>query len=587
MKVIKNNLKMLRYVWKSAKGIFLIAAAFCLCDVITPFQDTYLPKLIIDRLSDSAAFDSMIPLILLFVTVSLYKVVVWPLYRNYFLPVAKTKVSNALSIEMIGKIKELDLECFEDEAFYNRYTKALNELDSRACSVFESFVSFIRYLLYTGVLSGIIVTLDPVLLMLGAGCALLSFLCNRYVARLNHNFSNVLTAAQRRCDYVRRILYVPEYARETRMFPVTNLLAAKYRMFSEEKEELYKKYGRKTLVASTAPEIVTTVLLHGVVVAYLVWQIADGARTPGDFIALLLATSQFSNQLAGLGEQLNSFYSNSLYVEDLEQIFGYQSKVEGRSGRERPASFSEIRFRDVSFSYVGSERNVLEGIDLTLKKGEKVAIVGLNGSGKSTLIKLLLNLYNPTGGTVELNGQEVQKYSTEEYRKMFGVIFQDFHSLAFSVGENIALEELGNGREEEVRLALERTGMLGKVERLKMGIHTPVTKELSEDGTEFSRGEMQSIMLSRLFLKAYDILVLDEPTSALDPYAEYRLYSQLFSKKAEGQTVITVSHRLLATRDADVIYYMENGRIVEKGSHVQLMEQGGKYAQMYHVQQYR
>lgn len=585
-KVIRNNLQMLRYIWKQQKIIFFVAALFCLCDILSPIEDTYLPKLIIDCLYEHKSFRQMVPLILFLLAIALYKAIIWPLYKNYFSPIAKVKISKALNVEMMHKTKKLDLKCFENEEFYNQYTRALNELDERAYKVFESLVAFLRYLLYISVLVGIIVKLDSMLIIFSVTCAAISIWANKKVAKLSYEFNNGLTSAQRKCDYTKRILYIPEYAKETRAYPMTDLLISKFKKYTDEKIVLYKSNGKKITIASILPEIVTTLCLQGVVVAYLIYKIINGALTPGDFIALFLATLQFSNQLTGLGNQLNDFYANSLYVDNINKVFGYEPEIEGREGGGNSSvSFQEIAFKNVSFTYEDvSQKQALDKINLKIKKGEKIAVVGLNGSGKSTLIKLLLNLYNPSQGRIELNGEDIKKYPVREYRNIFGIIFQDYHSLSFSISDNILFKE---GNEEErgaVKRALDRTGMLKKVEKLKFGIDTPISRELFEDGTMFSGGELQSIMLSRLFLKAYDILILDEPTSALDAYAEYLIYEELFSKKHEDQTAIIISHQLIATRNADIIYYMENGKIMESGSHDELMQLNGKYAQLYNIQ---
>ncbi len=585
-KVIRNNLQMLRYIWKHQKIIFLVAALFCLCDIISPIEDTYLPKLIIDCLYENKGFRQMVPLIVFFLAIGLYKVVIWPLYRNYFSPIAKVKISKALNVEMMDKTKELDLKCFENEAFYNQYTRALNELDARAYKVFESLIALLRYLLYISVLVGIIVKLDSVLIVFAVICAVISIWANKKIAKLSYEFNNGLTSAQRKCDYTKRILYIPEYAKETRAYPMTDLLISKFNKYTEEKIVLYKSSGKKITAASIIPEIVTTLCLQGVVVAYLIYKIINGALTPGDFIALYLATLQFSNQLTGLGNKLNDFYANSLYVDNINKVFDYEPEIEGRKGGgNKGASFREIAFKNVSFAYEDvSKKQALDKINLKITKGEKIAVVGLNGSGKSTLIKLLLNLYNPSEGRIELNGEDIKEYPIQDYRSIFGIIFQDYHSLSFSISDNILFKE---GSEEEraaVKRALDKAGMLKKVEKLKSGIDTPISKELFEDGTMFSGGELQSIMLSRLFLKAYDVLILDEPTSALDAYAEYQIYNEFFSKKHEEQTAIIISHQLIATRNADIIYYMENGRIIESGNHSELMGLDGKYAQLYNIQ---
>lgn len=588
-KIIKNNLKMLRYVWKNEKCIFIIAGLFCLCDIISPFQDTYLPKMIIDQLSNVHLDHSLLfGLVAVFLIGSLYKVIMYPLYKDYFTPIARTKVAKALNMEMIEKSKKLDLKCYENENFFNQYTRALNELDSRAYGVFESAISLIRYIIYIAVLSSIIIIIDPFLLLIAIICAAVSVISNRLISKMRYSYNNILTPTQRGCEYCKRVLYIPEYAKETRFYPITQLIGKKYKKYIDKKLEILKNGGAKITICSIISEIITTILLHGVVVAYLVIKILNGDLTPGDFIALLLATSQFSNQLAGFGEQWNSFYTNSLYIDNINKIFDYQPEIESRiSNQKGSRDIKQIDFNNVSFSYDLSSKLALENINLRINKGEKIAIVGLNGSGKSTLIKLLLNLYKPTGGTILLNGIDIMNLSTDEYRQKFGVIFQDFHTLSFSVIENIlfkSAEDISTKTRQKVNIALNKVGMLEKINNLNNGADTFISKELSEAGCFFSGGEIQSIMLARLFIENHSVLILDEPTSSLDPFAEFKLYNEVFEKKDPNQTVIIISHKLLTTQNADMIYYLENGKILEKGKHTDLMLAEGKYAQLYNIQ---
>lgn len=222
-------------------------------------------------------------LVTLFLLGSLYKVIMYPLYRDYFTPIAKTKVAKALNMEMIEKSRKLDLKCYENEDFFNQYTRALNELDSRAYGVFESVISLIRYIIYIVVLSSIIIIIDPFLLLIAIVCAAISIISNRLISKMRYNYDNLLTPAQRGCEYCKRVLYLPEYAIETRFFPVTQLIGRKFEKYINQKVKILKNSGGKITICSIVPELITTILLHGVVVAYLVMKILNGDLTPGDF----------------------------------------------------------------------------------------------------------------------------------------------------------------------------------------------------------------------------------------------------------------------------------------------------------------
>ena len=218
------------------------------------------------------------------------------------------------------------------------------------------------------------------------------------------------------------------------------------------------------------------------------------------------------------------------------------------------------------------------------KMAEKIAIVGRNGSGKTTLIKILLRLYDPTSGIVEMDGKDYREYDVRSLRRRIGVVFQDFSCYASSVADNVLLRSVKSEKDEQTVVnSLKLCGLYEKVSALKNGIYTVLTKEFDEDGVIFSGGEMQKLAIARMFANDYDIIIMDEPSSALDPIAEYELNSKII-EAAANKTLIIVSHRLSTTKDADKIIYMENGRIEEMGTHKSLIELNGKYAELFNIQ---
>ena len=242
-----------------------------------------------------------------------------------------------------------------------------------------------------------------------------------------------------------------------------------------------------------------------------------------------------------------------------------------------------IEFKKVSFKYPNSERYIFKDLSFKIKAGERLAIVGINGAGKTTLVKLITRLYEPTDGEILLDGINVKNLDRAKYFDLFSVVFQDIKVLAFTVGENVAIQNRDVLDRARVMECLEQAGIKDKIASLKHGIETPMLKGLEEEGIELSGGQNQKLALARALYKNGDIVILDEPTSALDPLAEYEIY-QNFDALIGDKTAIYISHRLSSTRFCDAIAFFENGEILEYGTHEELLAKKGRYAEMFNIQ---
>lgn len=279
------------------------------------------------------------------------------------------------------------------------------------------------------------------------------------------------------------------------------------------------------------------------------------------------------------GARLNE---NGVFIENFREFLAYQPKMtEKEDGMIPKNGAHDLELKEVSFSYEGSKNPVLQHINIKIPAGQKIALVGHNGAGKSTLVKILMRLYDASEGEVLLDGVNIKEYRAKEYRSLFGTIFQDFKVFAATVTENVLLRPVREkGDQEKAKEALKESGIYEKIQHLPRGMNSILTKEFDEDGILMSGGESQKLAIARVFAKDSSIAILDEPSSALDPISEYEVFENMM-KACKGKTVIFVSHRLSSATLADRVYLLENGMIIEEGSHQELMKQHGKYAEMF------
>jgi ATP-binding cassette subfamily B protein len=270
-------------------------------------------------------------------------------------------------------------------------------------------------------------------------------------------------------------------------------------------------------------------------------------------------------------------------VQKIRNFLEYETKIKSIADIEPDNRAKDVQVKDMSFAYNKTGDMLLKDINLNIKPGEKIALVGYNGAGKTTFVKLLMRLYDPDYGSIYMDSHDIKEYALKKFRRSIGVVFQDFKIFAGSVAENVVMDEFDDKETDHVRQALTDAGLIKRIDRMEKGIESDLTTETKDDGIDLSGGESQKLAVSRVFYQDAGLMILDEPSSALDPIAEYQLNHAMLTA-TKDKTVIFISHRLSTTRIADRIIMLENGRIVEEGTHDELLSLNGKYAQMWHVQ---
>lgn len=518
--------------------------------------------------------------------------------KNHLL---RKKLHLRMHEEMYLKARSLDLACFDDPEFYNDFVWAMNESDTRAVEVVENTGKLINRVIAASTMFGLLFTVDPVIALILFLSTWVTVVCNLLGNRVSFAQSKEQNPLGRKKSYVNRVYHLADYAKELRIHHADELLMREYDRTTEEMIRVDRKYGMKYfLLYGVGWEGIGQVTFFAIIL-YMIGLFSKGALAVGSFAATVSVMWGVRWQLTDLIERLTSYAKHSLYIEKYLEFLRFEPKI--KEGCTEIPAFRTLELRNVSFSYEFSAhpkyrfheedyeapkgerggKDAIKQVSLTLRAGEKIALVGYNGAGKTTLIKLIMRMYDPTEGEILYNGIDIRSFEPEAYRAKIGTVFQDFKIFATSIAENTMN---GPCREEEREIAERalRTVDFGeKLDSLEAGLDTHLTREFDTSGTNLSGGEAQKVAISRVFARDYPIVIMDEPSAALDPMAEYQL-NQSILHSTEDKTVIFISHRLSTTRIADRIYMFDGGALVEEGSHEQLLEMHGKYAEMFRVQ---
>ena len=357
-------------------------------------------------------------------------------------------------------------------------------------------------------------------------------------------------------------------------------MLGKERQFFTRANDILEKQNREFMKSGMVSAGVTFVEQVAVYM-YLIFCVSDGRISVGSFMMYISAVTSFSVAIRQIIRSVVEIRTYDMYYENLDTYLAVPASM--RSGMTDIAADITpiIEFVNVSFRYPGNEVYTLKNINLTVKPGEKLLIAGENGAGKTTFIKLLLRLYDPTEGVILLNGQDVRELDYDSYLSLFSAVFQDYHLFSFSLRDNIVMS--GSADDESIFRILDQVGLADKLRKSAITLNTEIHRNFSPDGYEPSGGEGQKIAIARALYKDAPVMVLDEPTAALDPRAEFEIYCQ-FHNMVTDKTAVFISHRLSSARFCDHIAVFEKGRIVEYGSHEELLTRGGKYAELYCMQ---
>ena len=578
---IKNTAYLLGYVHRHVPALFYTnLVTGILWGYLNVASSVLVIKVVFNMIGEGRPFADVCKFLLMMSMILLPALGIIYFCDKRLWPALKLKLGKALHGELFLKAQKVDLRCYDDTGFYTSFIWTVREAEDH---VYRAVTNMGRVLLHVLACLGVIaimVEIDPVILVIAAASMVLTFLFRMLKTRIEFLREQRLMPLVKKYEYISRVFYMPDYAKELRMSRIDRLLTEEFDDCVSKMDTVYRSLQFRLSVLEIGEQVINVFLANASLIFVLVYKILIVKSVSiGDLSVSIAAVGKLNSMYGGLLEALSQFVQSGMFAEKLRAFLAAEQAIASpENAAPLPALSGDIEFRDVSFRYAGGPW-VLRHVNMKIRAQTKAAIVGYNGAGKSTLVKLLMRLYDPTEGEILLNGRNIKEYDVEEYRHSFGTLFQDFQIYAATLGENVKMGFADNREEEVIKGALKKAGVPDNLG----DISVPLLREYDNNGRLVSGGEAQKIAIARAFLKDPHTYILDEPSSALDPISEYNLNQTLF-ELSKDKTVIFISHRLTTTRMAEQIYMMEQGRVIEEGNHEELLAEGGRYAEMFKKQ---
>ena len=491
--------------------------------------------------------------------------------------------ANHTSVLLIDHAARLDLYQFEDANFYDKLERARRQTTGRTI-LMTQVLSQLQDVISLVLFGIALVVYNPWLILLLFIAVIPSFLGESHFNQRTYSLTRSWTPERRELDYLRYIGASDTTAKEVKIFGLSDFLTERFRRISDNYYHANRKVATKRAVWGSGLSAIGTIAYYGAYV-FILFQTLAGLITVGTLTFLAGSFQRMRNMLQAIMNRFSKIAEGALYLQDLFDFLEIKPTIGvNASGRAVPENIQQgFTFENVSFQYPGSEKYAIRDLSFHLAAGEKLALVGENGAGKTTLVKLLARLYEPTAGRILLDGVDLREYRLSELRDAIGIIFQDYVRFQMRAGENIAVGNIGEVEDAElIEEAAVKSLANTVVDNLPARYQQVLGKRFA-DGVELSGGQWQKIALGRAYMRDAQLLILDEPTSALDARAEHEVFLR-FAELIEGKSAVLISHRFSTVRMADRILFLENGGLLEIGSHEELVAKDGKYAELFALQ---
>lgn len=586
--VFSNFIWTLQNLFKFSKAALLITALLVPVSIGIRYLEIYLPALVVSKVTNGVPLAGSIrEVAIVLVLVMILNIITQTLghLRGATLGIYRYQITNLATRKQLSMfyqsyehkdVRDLAKRAFIATEMWNGVLPTIDMVDSG----FGIIKNILGYILFGSVISFASPWLVPILTI----APIVNILSVKAYNKWEYAHRSKMTDLNQKLGHAEELPDDFATAKDIRIYSMASWLRECYRDLSKQRQHWDSAIVKRRFLSRIA-DLAVILIRDGGAYALLIHMFYSGEIGIDEFVLYFAAISSFATWVDGIISCWNKANTVSLKLCDFREFVDYP-EYDG-SGIAKAAdhlnTVPEIEFRNVSFRYDGADHDTIQNLSLKIKSGEKLALVGLNGAGKTTLVKLLCGLYRPTSGEICFNGIPLSDFKREDYYKLISPVFQEIRTAFFSLAETVSGKSLEETDLEKVEACIRQAGLGSKIDTLPEGIHTKLSKNIHDKGTELSGGEAQKLMLARALYKNAPMLILDEPTAALDPIAESRIYSE-FNTMAQCKTALFISHRLASTTFCDRIILLENGHIAEEGTHQQLLAANGRYKQLFDIQ---
>jgi ATP-binding cassette subfamily B protein len=584
----QNSAYMMSLAWEKHKSVIWFCIILAVLAVTSSILSLLITPAILGAVESAVPLGELITVILLFAG-GLMLVNAANSYISTNTSLSKISIRVSVVAKINDKISMMSYPLTENQDVQKKRDKAhmaTNSNDSATEAIWGTLTNLLTNIMGFSIYLILLSALEFWIIGLVLATTVTGFFINKYINGWGYRHRDEEAEYSRRMNYISGKAGDYTLAKDIRIFGMRGWLTDMY----ESSLRLYQAFiarGERVYIWANIVDIILSFARNGVAYFYLINLVLSDGLSASQFLLYFTAVGGFTGWVSGILSEFATLHRQSLDLSAVREFLEYDEPFKFEDGETIEPDMSkgyQIELRNVSFRYPGAEADTLKNINLIIKPGEKLAVVGLNGAGKTTLVKLICGFYDPAEGEVLMNGENIKKYNRRDYYRHFSAVFQDFSILATTIAENISQTVKPADMDmEKMRDCAEKSGLAGKIDGLPEKYETHVTKTVYEDGIEFSGGETQRLMLARALYKNAPLIILDEPTAALDPIAESDMYNK-YNEFAGGRTSVYISHRLASTRFCDRVIFINDGMITEEGTHDVLVTQDGKYAELFEIQ---